>query len=93
MTKKQAMKHISSLFIEMRKQLHKDLTLADVYVKHMRKIAMSQRIPLSKEIKRSYCKYCYKAFLPGKTCRVRLQGKKLVYYCYSCKKFTRLPYK
>ena len=58
----------------------------------IRKIAMSQRMSLSKEIKRSYCKHCYKAFLPGKTCRVRLQGKKIVYYCYSCKKFTRIPY-
>ena len=93
MSKKQAMKHISSLFLEMRKQLPQDTALATTYVKHIRRLAMSQRITLPREIKRSYCKHCYQAFLPGKTCRVRLQGGKLVYYCYSCKNFTRLPYK
>ena len=93
MSKKKALEHISALFVEMRKTLHKDTALADTYVKHIRRLAMSQRLPLPREIKRSYCKHCYKAFLPGKTCRVRLQGGKLVYYCYTCKNFTRLPYK
>lgn len=93
MSKKLALKHISALFVEMRKNLYVDTPLADTYVAHMRRLAMSQRISLPREIKRSYCKHCYKSFSPGKSCRVRLQGKKLVYYCYSCKNYTRLPYK
>lgn len=87
------MAHISSLFEQMRDQMHKDVALADSYITHIRKIAMSQRLHLPKEIKRSYCKHCYKAFVPSKTCRVRLQGPKLVYYCFSCKKYTRIPLK
>ncbi len=93
MSKKHALKHIDALFVSMREQMHKDTALADEYVGHIRALAMSQRIHLDAEKKRSFCKHCYKVFIPSKTCRVRLQGKKIVYYCFSCKKYTRIPYK
>lgn len=93
MSRKLAQEHIKSLFVEFRRQMHQDTQLADTYIEHIRRLAMSQRIHLDKEIKRSFCKHCYKALIPGKTAIVRLQGKKVVYTCLRCKKYTRIPYK
>lgn len=93
MSRKIAQQHISALFALMREKMHTDTTLAQTYSEHIRRIAMSQRIHLDKEIKRSFCKHCYSVLIPGKTSRVRLQSGKVVYYCFTCKNYTRIPYK
>lgn len=91
MSKKVAQHHINALFKEVKKVMYSDVALADRYIDQIRKLAMSQRIHLDKPIKRSFCKHCYAAFVPGKTLRVRTQGNKVVYTCLRCKKYTRIP--
>ena len=89
--KKQALNHINQLFIETNNVLISDLGLAQRYIDLIRKLAMSFRIKLPREIKRSFCKHCYAVF-PA-SARVRLQNKKVVKYCEKCRNFTRIPYK
>ncbi len=57
-----------------------------------RRIAMRYRMRLPREIKRSFCKHCHAYFVPGKTVRVRTHLGKVVFTCFLCKKFTRIPY-
>lgn len=87
-----AQDHVQALYVELCKQRYKDSSLANRYVHLIRIIGMKLRLRLPREIKRSYCKHCYTAFAPGENCRVRLRKGMLVYSCFSCKRFTRLPY-
>jgi len=73
------------------KALGGDLVLADRYVHLARKLSMKYLVPLPVEYKRLFCKHCYRFLLPGVTGRVRLQGGKVVWYCFYCKQFTRMP--
>ena len=65
---------------------------ANRYVFLARNIGKRFRVSVSSQDKRKYCKHCYSFFRVGENCRVRLRGKKIVYSCFSCKKFTRKPY-
>ena len=69
------------------------IKLADRYVELARKISMRYLVSIPGEFKRSFCKHCYKYLLPGENCRVRIHRGKLVIYCNSCKKYTRIPLK
>ncbi len=86
-----AQEHISQLSKEYDKARYANKALANRYLQLIRRIAMKFRLRLPREVKHSYCKHCKQAFIPGKNCRVRTRDGKLVYYCYSCKKYTRLP--
>ncbi len=90
--KKTAMKHIENLFQQQNEVITKDISLAQRYSDTIRKLAMSFRIRLPREIKRSYCKHCYAIKTPENT-RTRLKGSKLTIFCKNCNKFTRIPYK
>jgi len=68
-----------------------DSSLSDRYVDLARKIAMKFKIKLSSSQKRKFCKHCYSYLRPGINCRVRTVSNKLVYSCFKCKKFTRIP--
>lgn len=87
-----AQEHISTLYTELQKQLYADRNLANRYVQLIRTIGMKLRLRLPREVKKSYCKHCYVAFAPGDNCRVRLRKGFLVYYCFSCKRYTRTGY-
>jgi len=89
-----ANRRIRQLFILSEKYaLSGRLKLADRYVELARKISMRYLVPIPGEFKRRFCKHCYKYLLPSNTCRVRIHRGKLVIYCHSCKKYTRIPLK
>lgn len=69
-----------------------DPTLADRYVFLARKLSMKYKVKLTSGQKRRFCKHCYCYLKPGRNCRVRLQGRKLIYYCGNCKRQYRIPY-
>jgi len=91
--RKIALEHIEHLFKEADKAFNKDPKLSDRYVRLARKIAMKYKVKIRSPLKKRFCKHCYKYLKPGVNARVRLGEKQVVYYCYSCKKFMRFPYK
>lgn len=87
-----AKKRIEILFEEAKKISIKSPELSKRYLSLANKIAQKVNLTLTKDQKRKFCKHCYSYFVPQKNVRVRLKNKKVVYYCLSCKKFTKFPY-
>lgn len=56
------------------------------------KISTKYKVKIPKELKRRFCKTCHAYFVFGENCRVRLNSKKIVYYCMECKNHMRFPY-
>jgi ribonuclease P protein subunit RPR2 len=90
---RKALKHMKSLFELEQKIVYKNNKLANRYIQLIRRLAMKFRLKTPSEMKRAYCKHCYVALAPGQNCRIRTRNGKLVYYCYNCKKYTRIPIK
>ncbi len=88
-----AHEHVNNLFKQADDAFNEDSSLSDRYVSMARSIAMKFKLKLKSEYKRKICKHCYKYLRPGVNCRVRNQTGKIVYSCFSCKKFTRFPIK
>lgn len=84
-----ALERIDTLFNEADRVFKKEPALADRYVALARKISMRYKITIPKELKRKFCKHCYKYLMPGVNCRVRTKNKKVIYYCFNCKKYRR----
>lgn len=61
------------------------------YIALARKIAMKAKVKIPKHLKRKFCSHCYKFLQPGVNCRVRTKNKKLVYFCFSCRRYMRIP--
>jgi len=74
------------------KTFNKDPSLANRYITLARKYSMKYKVKIPKELKRRFCKHCYKYLVPGKTCRIRTHKGKVVYFCKYCKKFMRFFY-
>ena len=70
-----------------------DSELSDKYVRIARRIAMKHKIRLGSSLKKRFCKHCHKYLMPSVNCRVRLHKHRLIYYCTSCKHYTRHPIK
>ncbi|MBN2368164.1 ribonuclease P [Candidatus Woesearchaeota archaeon] len=87
-----AKERISILFEQAELRFRESPELSDRYVELARKIAMKFKVRIQKEMKRRFCKHCYKYLVPGVNCRVRLNKGKVVYYCNNCKKHQRVPY-
>ena len=85
--------HIDKLFAQADEIFSEDSSLADRYVDLARKTAMKFKVKLKSAYRRKFCKHCYKYLMPGVNARVRTQSGKLVYSCFSCKKFTRFTIK
>lgn len=66
--------------------------LADRYVNLARRISMKVNLRLPSSLKRKFCKYCGSYFKSGVNYRVRTRNKKLVYYCFNCKRTYRIPF-
>ncbi len=88
-----ALERVVKLFKEADSVFPENPSLSNRYVTLARKMAMKYKLKMPSELKKKYCKHCYKYLRPGKTCRVRVQNDKVVYYCLNCKKFMRFPYK
>ena len=87
-----AKERIDKLFEQAQERWKEDLTLANRYITLARKIAMKYKVRIPPLLKRRFCKHCYAYFVPGETCRVRTREGQVVYSCFSCKKFTKIPY-
>lgn len=88
-----AAERIAELFRQAKITFKEDPALADRYVGMARKISMKYKVKIPSVLKRQFCKHCYKFLVPSVNCRVRTKEGKLVYYCMSCKKFMRIPYR
>ncbi len=86
-----AKERIVKLFQQAEEVYSKDQSLSDRYVFLARKIAMKAKVRIPRELKRKFCKHCYKFLIPGVNCRVRKQTGKIVISCLECKKFMRIP--
>lgn len=87
-----ALERIRTLFRQAMEMFKKDPNLSDRYVYLARKIAMKYKVRIPSELKKRFCKHCYRYLVPSVNCRVRLQKGKVVYYCLHCKKHMRFPY-
>ena len=88
-----ANERIKFLFQHAKEIFKEDSKLSDKYVKIARRIAMKYKIRFPSEYKKRFCKNCYKYFVPGVNCRVRIHKHRIIYYCLSCKHFMRHPVK
>ncbi len=66
---------------------------ANRYVSMARKISMKYKVKIPKELKKRFCKHCYKYLRQGKNVRVRRNEKGIVYTCLECNKQMRFPIK
>lgn len=84
-----ALERVKILFKEADENFKKHPERSDRYVNIARKIAMKVNLRIPRELKRKFCKHCYKYLKPGVNCRVRIRKGKVIYYCLSCKKYMR----
>ena len=92
-TKEEALAKFKEYLAKAKQVFKKDKAMANRYVTKARKAAMKVKLRIPRELKRQYCKHCYKLLVQGENCRVRTQRGKVVYYCMECKKYMRFPYK
>lgn len=90
--KENAKAQINELFIQAEARHKNQPELSDRYAGLARKIAMRYKVKVPKALKRRICKSCHKYLVFGVNCRVRLNKKKIVYYCLGCRHFMRFPY-
>ena len=88
-----AKKRINYLFQVAKEYFKEDGRLSDKYVRMARRIAMKHKIRLNSLLKRQICKNCHKYLVLGVNSRVRLHKSRLIYYCMSCRHYTRQPVK
>jgi len=91
--RKIALKRIKELFKQAALKFKKFPDYSNRYVTLARKIQMKYKVKMPKDLKRQFCKKCNTYLVPGSNCRVRVQNKKIIYNCNSCKNFTRIPLK
>ena len=88
-----AKERIIKLFERAKEVYKKDQKLADRYVEIARKIAMKTQISIPSNLRKQFCKKCFKYLVPGLNCRARIKNKIIVYFCMNCKNYMRFPYK
>ena len=71
----------------------KTIALANKYIKTVRKISLKTKTPIPKKYKRFICKHCYSILVPDLTARIRIKNDKIVYYCFNCGQYYRIPIK
>ncbi len=91
--KKIAKARMDFLFQLAKEVFKENSSLADKYVKIARRIAMKHKLKLDPKFKKMFCRNCHKYIMPGINCRVRLHRHRLIYYCLSCRHYTRHPVK
>ncbi len=86
-----AKERIATLFKQAEEAFSKNKSLANRYVTLARKIAMKTRTRIPRELKRRYCKHCYKYLKQSKNAQVRIRNRTVIISCFECNKFTRIP--
>jgi len=89
------MDRIQRLFSLAEKEFPKNPGRSHRYVSLARKIAMRYNIRLPPELKRLYCKKCYKYLKPSINSRVRTNSKQraVIVTCLECGHIMRHPYR
>ncbi|PIZ50670.1 ribonuclease P [Candidatus Woesearchaeota archaeon CG_4_10_14_0_2_um_filter_33_13] len=88
-----ALNRVKSLLKQAEDVFSKDKSLSNRYVTLARKIAMKVKLHLPLELKRKFCKHCYKFMMPGINARIRTRDGKVIISCLECKHFTRISIK
>ena len=88
-----AKERIRTLFDQAEKVFHEDPELSNRYVELARKIAMKFKVRIPRELKRRFCKHCKTYLVPSVNCSVRTHEGHVVYYCKTCRKYMRFPYR
>lgn len=93
--KKIAKERIKLLFQKADEVFNSDPKRANRYVYLARKIAMRYNIRISKDLKRKFCKKCYKYLKPNINCRIRTnpQQQAVIITCLECGHVMRYPYR
>lgn len=84
-----AKERIGELFRQADLVFGENKTLANRYISLARNISMRYKVKIPHNLKRKFCKHCYRYLKPGVNCRVRIAKKRVIYYCLSCKRFMR----
>lgn len=87
-----ALERIKTLFKQAKAIFKENKSLANRYVKLARELSMKHKVPIPTNLKKQFCKHCYRYLMPSVNLRVRTREGKLVYYCLDCKHFMRHPY-
>jgi ribonuclease P protein subunit RPR2 len=88
-----AKQRIINLFEQAQLRFKTNPSLSNRYITLARKLAMKVKIRIPQELKRRFCKHCYKYLQPGANARIRTREGKVIISCLECKKFTRIPIK
>jgi ribonuclease P protein subunit RPR2 len=89
--KKIAKERVEILFEQAQHTFSKNPKRANRYVELARKIAMKVNLRMPRIFKRKYCSHCYTYLQTGENARIRTREQKLIIYCKTCKKYTRIP--
>jgi len=85
-----AKERIQILFDLAEKEFRKNPERSRRYVELARKIGLRYNVRLPKELKKKFCKECNSLLLPGKSCTMRVVGKRiLTIKCSNCNKIYR----
>ena len=88
-----AKEQIDKYFLIAEKIFSTNKPLANRYITLARKVSMKVKVRIPIELKRRFCKHCYKYLVPNKNSLIRIRNSKVIITCYECKKFTRIPIK
>ncbi len=84
-----ARERIQQLFAQADRIFDERPDLADRYVQLARRISMKYKVRIPPELKRKFCRHCYKYLRPGANARVRNQKGRVIYYCENCRNYMR----
>ena len=90
-----ARERIKKLFSQAEKAFKKKPHLSHRYVALARKIAVRFNIRMGRDLKRRFCKKCYRYLYPGINSRARTNSNQraLVIKCQECGHIMRYPYR
>lgn len=90
-----ARERIKKLFDEAKEAFEKHPDRSHRYVEMARKLSMRYNITIPRELKRKFCKHCYKFLVSGKNAQTRTRSAQqaVIVKCLECGKIMRFPYR
>jgi len=88
-----ALERVRALFDAAALEFAQNPAQAHRLVAEARALALRNRTRLPAVLKRRFCKACHSFWVPGRTVRVRVREKRVVYTCLICKRIRRMPIK
>jgi ribonuclease P protein subunit RPR2 len=86
-----ARERIAVLFSEAERWHRSHPERSDRYVALARRIAMRQRVRITGDFARRYCRHCESYLVPGVNMRVRIRSGRVVVTCLTCRRQRRYP--